>query len=82
MDYVSKADLYRWCKIPAGELPGHPDLRVKFRVVRDSAEVGQLMARELVAEIEAHNQQGLPTRAIISCGPSCWYAPFAALVNS
>jgi glucosamine-6-phosphate deaminase len=82
MDYVSKADLYRWCKIPVRDLPNHPDLRVKFRVVRDSAEMGQLMARELVAEIEARNLQGLPTRAIIPCGPSCWYAPFTALVNS
>ena len=82
MDFVSKADLYRWCRVPAGELPSHPEIRVKFRVVRDFAEMGQLMARELVAEIESNNKQGLPTRAIIPCGPSCWYAPFTALVNS
>ena len=82
MDFVSKADLCRWCKILASDLPSHPALRVKFRMVRDSAEMGQLMAKELVAEIEAHNKEGLPTRAIIPCGPSCWYAPFTALVNS
>src|SRR5262249_18840997 len=82
MDFVSKAQLYRWCKIPAGELPNHPELKVKFRIVRDSAEMGQLMAKELVSEIEAHNKQALPTRAIIPCGPSCWYAPFTDLVNS
>jgi glucosamine-6-phosphate deaminase len=82
MDYVSRADLYRWCRIPASDLPGHPELRVKFRMVRDSAEMGQLMAKELVAEIESHNKRGLPTRAVIPCGPTCWYAPFADLVNS
>jgi glucosamine-6-phosphate deaminase len=82
MDYVSKADLYRWCRIPARDLPGHPQLRVKFRMVRDSAEMGQLMAKELVAEVEAHNKRGLPTRAVIPCGPACWYAPFTDLVNS
>ena len=82
MDHVLSADLYRWCKIPASDLPGHPDLRAKFRIVRDSVEMGQLLAQELVAEIETHNRQGQPTRAIIPCGPSCWYAPFTALVNS
>jgi len=82
MDFVSKADLYRWCRIPASELQSHPELRVKFRVVRDSAEMGQLMAQELVGEIEAKNKQGRPTRAIIPCGPSCWYAPLTTLVNT
>ncbi len=82
MDHVSKADLYRWCKIPARNLMKHPDLRVKFRIVRDSAEMGQLMAEELVSVIEANNQQGLPARAIIPCGPSCWYGPYTKLVNA
>ncbi len=39
------------------------------------------MARELAAEIEANNRQGKVTRAIIPCGPSCWYRPFTDLVN-
>ena len=39
------------------------------------------MASELVAEIEANNRQGRTTRAIIPCGPSCWYQPFTNLVN-
>jgi glucosamine-6-phosphate deaminase len=81
MGHIAKADLYRWCSIPATQLAGHPQLRAKFRMVRDSAEMGKLMAEELVAEIEAKNKQGLPTRAIIPCGPSCWYAPFTELVN-
>jgi len=82
MTAFSKADLYRWCKIPAGELPDHPDLRARFRVVRDSAEMGNLMAEELVSLIAANNERGLPTRAIIPCGPSCWYAPYTKLVNA
>lgn len=82
MDHVRSADLYRWCRIPAGELPGHPHSRAKFRLVADSVEMGRLMAEELVAVIAANNQQDLPTRAIIPCGPVCWYAPFTALVNT
>ncbi|MBZ5573854.1 MAG: hypothetical protein LAO09_18470 [Acidobacteriia bacterium] len=82
MDHVRRADLYRWCRIPARELAGHPQLRGKFRMVADSAEMGNLMAEELAAVIEANNRQGLPTRAIIPCGPMCWYAPFTDLVNT
>jgi glucosamine-6-phosphate deaminase len=82
MDHVRRADLYRWCRIPVRELTRHPDLRAKFRLVADSAEMGRLMAEELVAVIAANNQQELPTRAIIPCGPVCWYAPFTELVNS
>jgi glucosamine-6-phosphate deaminase len=82
MDHVGNADLYRWCKIPARELSGHPDLRAKFRVVADSAEMGRLMAEELVNVVEANNRQGSPTRAIVPCGPMCWYEPFTQLVNT
>lgn len=81
MGQISKADLYRWCKVPANQLLNHPDLRAKFRIVRDSAEMGQLMAEELVGAIDDNNKRGLPTRAIIPCGPSCWYAPYTNLVN-
>jgi glucosamine-6-phosphate deaminase len=80
--YVSPKELYRWCRIPAEELPGHPELRVPFRLVEDSDEMGRLMARELVELIETNNAQGRPVRAIIPCGPKCWYAPFTELVNS
>jgi glucosamine-6-phosphate deaminase len=39
------------------------------------------MARELVDEIQLHNQRGQVTRAIIPCGPNSWYEPFTSLVN-
>jgi glucosamine-6-phosphate deaminase len=73
--------LYEWCRVPYGELAGHLARRVPFRLCADSAEMGALMARELVDEIEARNARGEETRAIIPCGPSCWYEPFTALVN-
>ncbi|MGA8151862.1 MAG: hypothetical protein WB952_12990 [Terriglobales bacterium] len=82
MSQISKTDLYRWCKIPAQQLANHPQLKVRFRLVADSAEMGSLMARELVELVEANNARRLPTRAIIPCGPKCWYAPFVELVNS
>lgn len=71
-----------WCRIPAEELANHAQLRVRFRMVPDSAAMGQLMARELVEVIESNNQRNAPTRAIIPCGPKCWYEPFRELVNS
>jgi glucosamine-6-phosphate deaminase len=81
MNSVSKSDLYGWCRVPARDLPSHPQLKVRFRVVRDSVEMGQLMAEELASLIERKNAAGLSTRAIIPCGPKCWYEPFTNLVN-
>jgi glucosamine-6-phosphate deaminase len=53
-----------------------------YRQVANSIEMGELMARELIQTIEENNRQGRPTRAIIPCGPTCWYEPFRALVNA
>ena len=80
--HVSAKDLQRCCAIPAANLLGHPELRVRYRQVADSAELGVLMARELVEVIEENNKQGQATRAIIPCGPTCWYEPFRSLVNT
>ena len=82
MSQIAKLDLYRWCKIPARHLVNHPQLKVRFRLVADSAAMGSLMAQELMDVIEANNARNLRTRAIIPCGPKCWYAPFTELVNS
>ena len=80
--YVSTRELRRWCAIPAKELLAHPELRVRYRQVADSKELGALMARELVDLIEENNSLGRGTRAIIPCGPTCWYEPFRSLVNT
>lgn len=82
MSAITPTDLYEWCRIPYADLAGHPDARIPFRLCRDSGEMGALMARELADEILAADQGGRPFRAIIPCGPSCWYAPFAELVNA
>ena len=78
---VDPKALYHWCKIPYPDLVGHPGLKTPFRLCRDSEEMGLIMARELVDEIQVHNRAGEETRAIIPCGPSCWYQPFTDLVN-
>ncbi len=80
--YVDPRRLYEWCKVPAEDLSGHAGLRVPYRQVADSAAMGALMAEELADGIEQNNRLGRQTRAIIPCGPKCWYEPFAALVNS
>ena len=78
---VDRESLLRWCSIPAEDLPSSKT-RVPFRLVKDSAEMGRLMAREFTDLIAANNAEERPTRAIVPCGPSCWYAPFAEEVNS
>ena len=78
---IPARELYEYCKIPYDQLERHPSLKIPFRLCRDSADMGQIMARELVDEIQFHNQLGEPTRAIIPCGPNCWYEPFTGLVN-
>jgi glucosamine-6-phosphate deaminase len=81
MSHVRKSDLYEWCKIPASALESHPKRKMPFRLVRDSGAMGLLMAQDLVSVIEGNNQANRPTRAIIPCGPKCWYEPFTKLVN-
>jgi glucosamine-6-phosphate deaminase len=81
MSDLTLRDLREWCRIPHDQLEGHPNLKMRVRLCADSAEMGALMARELVDEIERHNRRGELMRAIIPCGPSCWYRPFTELVN-
>lgn len=78
---ITAADLYPWCKIPYDQLENNPELKVPFRLVRDSNEMGMIMARELADEVAANNSAGKVTRAIIPCGPACWYKPFTDLIN-
>ncbi len=78
---IEPRELHQWCKIPYTELESHPNLKIPFRLVQDSAAMGRLMARELIDLIAENNRLGRQTNAIIPCGPSCWYEPFTSLVN-
>jgi glucosamine-6-phosphate deaminase len=77
---IDRHKLYEWCSVKADELVNIPT-RTPFRMVADSAEMGMLMARELADEVAAANREGRVLRAIIPCGPNCWYGPFCSLVN-
>ena len=79
---MDKKILHKWCSYTADQLIEHPDLKVPFRMVETSEDMGKLMARELANEIVMANREGRKFRAIIPCGPKCWYEPFANLVNS
>ncbi|MBX2924626.1 MAG: hypothetical protein KF746_20660 [Chitinophagaceae bacterium] len=80
--FITPKELYTWCKIPSGQLENHPERKVPLRIVADSRAMGILMAQELVDEIQLNNAKNRETRAIIPCGPSCWYKPFTDLVNA
>lgn len=81
MSEINIKDLYNWCKIPVRELTDHPGLKTPFRLVKDSIELGQVIARDFVDEIKAANSEKKPIRAIVPCGPKCWYAPFSKMIN-
>jgi len=81
-EFITAAQLFPWCKIPYNEIENNQSLKVPFRLVSDSRSMGIIMARELADEISRNNAAGKYTRAIIPCGPSCWYKPFADLINS
>jgi glucosamine-6-phosphate deaminase len=78
---VDPRDLERWCRIPVDELAAYRP-RVPFRLVADAREMALLMAKELVDVVERNNEENQPTRAIVPCGPSGWYAPFRERVNA
>ncbi len=73
--------LYTWCSVDAQKLEGHPDLKTPFRLVQDSARMGDLMAEELIESVLQAQREGRKCRAIIPCGPVCWYEPFTRMVN-
>jgi len=79
---MNKKDLYRWCCVPAEGLAAHSERRLPFLMTKDSAEMGEVMAMELVQSIEEANAQKRAFRVIVPCGPKCWYAPFVRLVNA
>lgn len=80
--FVDPRKLLEWCSIPAEKLVDHPSLRIPYREVRNAEEMGCLMAQELTEIIEENNHKGSVTRAIIPCGPKCWYKPFSDVVNT
>jgi len=81
MSDINKKELYNWCKLKPEELEGHPDLKIPFSIVNDSNEMGRIMAKEFAEDIKKANSEGKSYRAIVPCGPKCWYAPFAEIVN-
>ena len=78
---IDKKSLYEWCAVKASDLASHPGRKVPFRMVADSPQMGEIMARDFCDEIKAANAAGRPFRAIVPCGPKAWYEPFTRIVN-
>jgi glucosamine-6-phosphate deaminase len=73
--------IYEYCSIPAEQLEEHPLRKIPLRIIKDSAEMGELMAKTLIDEIAKANEEGRECRAIIPCGPKAWYVPFTRMIN-
>jgi len=76
---MDKKQLYKWCSIPVEQLESYPGLKVPFRLAETSAQMGELMAREFIDDIKS--AAGKTYRAIVPCGPKCWYEPFTRIIN-
>lgn len=81
MNPIKRKDLYEWCRVPASELVGHPRLKIPLRIVSGSEAMGELMANDFLDEIVLANSEHRPIRAIVPCGPKCWYEPFTRMVK-
>ncbi len=81
MSEINIKELYKWCSIPVKKLENHPDLKVPFRIVKDSMGMGKLMAQELIEEIKIAKDEERVCRAIVPCGPKSWYKPFTEIIN-
>ena len=79
MNQINIQELYTWCSIPAEQLVNHPKIKIPFRLSGNSDEMGEVMARDFIDEIIS--AAGKPFRAIVPCGPKCWYAPFTRIIN-
>lgn len=79
---IDKRDLYKWCSVAADDLEGHPERKTAFRMVETPEAMGELMAREFAYDIKKSVEEGRKYRAIVPCGPKCWYEPFARIINS
>ena len=79
---INKKNLFSWCSVPLDDLANHKGLKVRFRLVESSEEMGLLMAREFIDEIIKANNENRTFRAIVPCGPKSWYEPFTNIVNA
>lgn len=78
---IPATNIYEYCSVPYDALESHPDRKIPFKLVRDSEEMGEYMAKCLVDEIIAANRDEREIRAIVPCGPKSWYPPFARMIN-
>jgi len=73
--------LFEICRIPVDQLPGHPGLKIQFKLVDTPEEVHAWAANDMLADVKANNAAGKPTRWILPCGPTKQYLIFTDLVN-
>lgn len=81
MSHVTPTQLYQWCSVAYDQLEQHPDRKVPFRLCETSQDMGKLMADELIEAILDASRENRTLRAILPCGPACWYQPFTSRVN-
>lgn len=79
--YESSQQLFSWCKIPAEELPNHPDLKVKLRILPKPEDIHEDIASTMIEELKSNNLANRATRWILPCGPRGQYAIFTDRVN-
>jgi glucosamine-6-phosphate deaminase len=80
--YEDSRQVFEWCKVRSEDLSGHPDAKVKLRILPTPLAVYQDLAETMVEEVKTNNALGRPTRWILPCGPKGQYPIFTQIVNS
>jgi len=74
--------LAAWCRVPTEALEGHPQAKVRIKVLAAPEDVHRWAARDMADEVKANNAAGRPTRWILPCGPTRQYPLFAEIVHA
>lgn len=80
--FINESDFFSWCQIPADQLEDHPNAKVPIRILPTQDEVYKVIARLMADEIIVNNENRLPTRWILPCGPTGQYKYFSEIVNN
>ena len=78
---INTDDLFQWCKVPAAQLEGHPDAKVRIKIMETPDDVHRWAAEDMFEEVKQNNLKGYPTRWILPCGPTKQYKYFVDWVN-
>lgn len=78
---INPKSLFQWSKIPVNKLEDHPNRKVPIKILKQPIDVHKYVARIMADEVKTNNENNVPTRWILPCGPTKQYHFFSEIVN-